>query len=163
MSNGKLRGLGETDSWKTWRRKSCGTVPLNFLLHVRNCTKWKQQIYACYHSLPTGNYITWLWIYLKVPPPPHTQTSDVVYYLRAEGGFTCNTAEMFFFGPNPPNPTRAKKPGHLLLVYFMVMTSVADPWHFGVDPDPCLWLTDTDSDPSIFFIDLQDANKKLIF
>ncbi len=31
-------------------------------------------------------------------------------------------------------------------------SSVADPWHFGVDPDP-----------AIFFIDLQDANKKQIF
>ncbi len=30
--------------------------------------------------------------------------------------FTCNSAEMFSFGPNP---TRAKKPGPLLLVYFM--------------------------------------------
>jgi hypothetical protein len=31
--------------------------------------------------------------------------------------------------------------------------------------DPCLWLRDPDADPypSIFIIDLQDANKKLIF
>jgi hypothetical protein len=34
------------------------------------------------------------------------------------------------------------------------ITSVAYPRHFGVDPDP---------DPAIFVIDLQDANKKLIF
>jgi hypothetical protein len=34
-----------------------------------------------------------------------------------------------------------------------VLCSVADPWHFGVDPDP---------DPVIFLIDLQDVNKKLI-
>ncbi len=33
-----------------------------------------------------------------------------------------------------------------------VLISVPDPWHFGVDPDP-----------SVFIIDLQDANKKLIF
>jgi hypothetical protein len=33
-------------------------------------------------------------------------------------------------------------------------SSVADPSHFGVDPDP---------DPAMFVIDLQDANKKLIF
>ncbi len=33
-------------------------------------------------------------------------------------------------------------------------TSVADPWHFGTDPDP---------DPAIFAIDLQEANKKLFF
>jgi hypothetical protein len=31
--------------------------------------------------------------------------------------------------------------------------SVADPCHFGVDPDP---------DPAIFVIDLQDADKKII-
>ncbi len=37
-----------------------------------------------------------------------------------------------------------------------VTTSVADLWHFGVDPD-------ADPDPAIFVIDLQDANKKLIF
>ncbi len=47
--------------------------------------------------------------------------------------------------------------------------SVADPWHFGVDPDPliyaCLRLMDPDlvPDSSIFVINLQDENKKLIF
>ncbi len=30
--------------------------------------------------------------------------------------------------------------------------SVPDPWHFGVDPDPAIFVTD-----------LQDASKKLIF
>ncbi len=35
-------------------------------------------------------------------------------------------------------------------------SSVADPSHFGVEPDP-------DPDPAMFVIDLQDANKKLIF
>jgi hypothetical protein len=34
--------------------------------------------------------------------------------------------------------------------------SVADPWNFGVDPD-------ADPYPAIFIIDLQEANKKLIF
>jgi hypothetical protein len=33
--------------------------------------------------------------------------------------------------------------------------SVPDPRHFGVDPD-------SDQDPAIFVIDLQDANNKLI-
>jgi hypothetical protein len=37
----------------------------------------------------------------------------------------------------------------------LVLISVADPWHFGVDPyldlDP-----DADADPAIFIIDLQD-------
>ncbi len=31
----------------------------------------------------------------------------------------------------------------------------SDPWHFGVNPES--------ADPAIFVIDLQDANKKLIF
>ncbi len=52
-----------------------------------------------------------------------------------------------------------------------LQSSVADPWHFGVDPDPDprmhAWLVDpdpdTDLDPAIFVIDLQDASKKLIF
>jgi hypothetical protein len=33
----------------------------------------------------------------------------------------------------------------------IVVSSVPDPWHFGVDPDP---------DPAIFVIDLKDASKK---
>jgi hypothetical protein len=35
----------------------------------------------------------------------------------------------------------------------------ADPYHFGTDPDQSLGLMDPD--PAIFFIDLQDTNKKL--
>jgi hypothetical protein len=35
----------------------------------------------------------------------------------------------------------------MVIAYSMVFTSVADPWHFGVDPDP-----------AIFVIDLQDPN-----
>jgi hypothetical protein len=48
-------------------------------------------------------------------------------------------------------------------------SSVADPCHFGVDPDPdpSLWLMDpdpdSDPDPALFVIDLQDVSKKLIF
>ncbi len=51
-----------------------------------------------------------------------------------------------------------------------LLPSVADPRHFGVDSDPdprihasdpCLWLMDPD--PFFLVIDLQDANKKLIF
>ncbi len=48
----------------------------------------------------------------------------------------------------------------------VVPTRVADPWHFGGSgsgsADPCLWLMDSDPDPSIFIIDLQDTNKKTI-
>ncbi len=35
-------------------------------------------------------------------------------------------------------------------------------WCGSGSADPCLWLMDPDADPSIFTIDLQDANKKLI-
>ncbi len=38
----------------------------------------------------------------------------------------------------------------------MDFSSVADPWHFGMDPDP-------DPDPAIFVINLQDTNKIQIF
>ncbi len=48
----------------------------------------------------------------------------------------------------------------------MEKTSVADPCHFGVDPDPdprihasYQWIRILDPDPAIFVIDLQDANK----
>jgi hypothetical protein len=43
----------------------------------------------------------------------------------------------------------------LLFYLCIVYCGFADPCHFGVDSDP-------DPDPSIFIIDLQDANKKLI-
>ncbi len=48
------------------------------------------------------------------------------------------------------------KPTSLISIRCLLETSVADPWHFGVDPDP-----DADPDPAIFVIDLQDANKKI--
>ncbi len=42
-------------------------------------------------------------------------------------------------------------------------TSVADPWQFGVDPDPRIhtWLSIwiQDPDPAILVIDLQDINE----
>ncbi len=49
-------------------------------------------------------------------------------------------------------------PQHWLPVPGTVLCSVADPWHFDVDPDP--WLMDPD--PAIFVIELQDANRKQI-
>ncbi len=54
----------------------------------------------------------------------------------------------------------------------VISSSVADPWHFGVDPypDPRIHASDEwiririrDPDPAIFVIDLQDASKKQIF
>ncbi len=50
----------------------------------------------------------------------------------------------------------------------MAEGSVLDQWHFGVDPDPEIHASDSvadppDPDPAIFFIDLQDTNKKLIW
>ncbi len=57
-----------------------------------------------------------------------------------------------------------------------ISTIVADPCHFGVDPDPdprihasdwwiriLIRILILDPDPAIFVIDLQDASKKLIF
>ncbi len=55
----------------------------------------------------------------------------------------------------------------------VILASVADPWHFGVDPDPRIHVSDKciririririlDPDPAIFVIYLQNASKKLI-
>ncbi len=63
-------------------------------------------------------------------------------------------------------PKKAKK--------WFLSSSVADPWHFGVDPDPRIHASDwwiqiriririLDPDPSIFVTDLPDASKKVIF
>ncbi len=48
------------------------------------------------------------------------------------------------------------------------IASVADPWHFGVDPDPDprilafgWWIQIPD--PAIFAIDIEDAKKKQFF
>jgi hypothetical protein len=45
------------------------------------------------------------------------------------------------------------------------IVNVADPWHFGSDPDPYYWLTDPDPTPDhgIFVSDLQDDTKKYLF
>ncbi len=41
--------------------------------------------------------------------------------------------------------------------------AVGDPWHFGADPDPYLWVMDSDSDPTLdptpFFSIFKDAKK----
>ncbi len=45
----------------------------------------------------------------------------------------------------------------------VLQTSVADPWHFDLDPDLDPWIHFSDcpgQDPAIFVIELQDANKK---
>jgi hypothetical protein len=74
------------------------------------------------------------------------------------------------------------KPGVLSIIKVRYVTrvfySVADPWHFGVDPDPDprihasdYWIRIRiriririlDPNPTILVIDLQDASKKLIF
>jgi hypothetical protein len=73
--------IGYSGAWgkmfhekKTWSRKSRDTVPLNFLLHVQNYTKWQPQI----HAVIPGQLETMSqnWIYLKAPPS-HTHTGDV--------------------------------------------------------------------------------------
>ena len=61
---------------KTWSQKSHGTVPLNFLLHVQNCTKWKPQIHSVipcqletiFHSMTEYEWISELFIDHWVPP-----------------------------------------------------------------------------------------------
>jgi hypothetical protein len=45
------------------------------------------------------------------------------------------------------SPTKSKHK----VTHTAARISVADPWHFGVDPDPAIFVTD-----------LQDANKKII-
>ncbi len=70
------------------------------------------------HSLPIGNYIPWLWIYLKVPPPPNTQTPKLCkYILRAGGGGISHAIRKC--SPLAQVRREQKKPGPLLLVYFM--------------------------------------------
>jgi hypothetical protein len=48
-----------------------------------------------------------------------------------------------------------------------LVCTVADPWHFGVDPDPDVdprfHASDPDPDRANFVIDLQDANNKIFF
>jgi hypothetical protein len=40
-----------------------------------------------------------------------------------------------------------------------LLCSVPDPWHFGMDPDPYIWLTDPSQDPGLFVSDLHDTKK----
>ncbi len=90
---------------KTLSRKSRGTAPLNFLLHVQNCTKWKPQIQAVIPcQLETSLYP--MTESTLVPPHTHTHKWRIIFWEQRGVDFTCNTAEMFSFGPNP---TRAKK------------------------------------------------------
>ncbi len=46
-------------------------------------------------------------------------------------------------------------------------SSVGDPWHFGPDPDPYLWLMNPDLDPipdsTPFFTDFKEAKEIIIF
>ena len=101
---------------------------------------------------------------IKTDPVEFRRTFSFLLYAEAKINISTETTRKFTV------PT-------LLLSFRLVnflkspVSSVADPWHFGVDPesrsgsaDPCLWLMDPDADldPSIFIIDLQDANKKLI-
>jgi hypothetical protein len=57
-----------------------------------------------------------------------------------------------------------------IVTILILLGSVPDPWHFGVDsdPDPRIhasdeWIRILDLDPAIFVIDLQDAIKKTNF
>ncbi len=65
-----------------------------------------------------------------------------------------------------PKTTAGKKKAHFPWLLSLLITvnqccgSITF-WCRSGSPDPCLWLMDPD--PSIFIIDLQDANKKQIF
>ncbi len=73
-------------------------------------------------------------------------------------------------GIPPGTPARSPYPAGICPAQGEKNSSVADPWHFGRDPDlrigSCDADTDTDPDadpdPAIFVTDLQDVNKKLI-
>ncbi len=70
---------------KTWSQKSCGTAPLNFLLHVQHCTKWKHQILAVIPcQLETISHSHDCESTKRTPPHTHTLKwrKDI---LRAEG------------------------------------------------------------------------------
>ncbi len=74
--------------------------------------------------------------------------------------------------PPSKHHTRKIKGGSFLGFFSTLLTQlhlplefhcVADPRQFlcgSGSADPCLWLMDPDPEPSIFIIDLQDANKK---
>ncbi len=70
---------------KTWSQKSCGTVSLNFLLHVQHCTKWNRQILAVIPcQLETISYSHGCESTKRSPPHTHTLKWRK-YILRAEG------------------------------------------------------------------------------
>jgi hypothetical protein len=55
------------------------------------------------------------------------------------------------------NPRGDQCSGSLPQIRIRPFTSVGDPWPFGADPDPHLWIMD--SDPIPFFSDFLDAKK----
>jgi hypothetical protein len=113
--------LGKLIHEKSWSRKSRGTVPLNFLLHVQNCTKWKPLIHTVIPcQLKT---ISHDWIYLKVPPPP-THTSDFSIFWEWRGWISRAVPRKC--SPLAQIRREQKKPGPLLLVYFMLIMMVKD-------------------------------------
>ncbi len=110
LKRSKWDTQGRGRSWymkKIWNQKSHGTVPLNFLLHVQNCTYWKLQILAV---MPCQWKLYPMTMNLQVPPapPPPTHTHLRLWRICQRGGweFIRNAAKMFSFDPIP---TRTKK------------------------------------------------------
>ncbi len=111
--------MGYSGAWekliheKPWSQKSHGTVPLNFLLHIQNCTLWKPQISwnssfklpfayiklhivkatdSHRHSLPIVNYPISHDCETTLSPPPHTLRKEskiasvTSVYFKSGGG-----------------------------------------------------------------------------
>jgi hypothetical protein len=102
---------------KTWSQKSCGTAPLNFLLHVQHCTKWKHQILAVIPcQLETISHSHDCESTKRSPPHTHTLKWRK-YILRGEGRILRTIPRKC--SPLAQIRREQKKPGPLLLVYFM--------------------------------------------
>ncbi len=70
-----LKGLWETIHENTYNRKSYGTVPLNFILHVQiEQQNWKPQILSVIPIQLKATVYSMTVNLLKGPPPPHSDT-----------------------------------------------------------------------------------------
>ncbi len=157
---------------KTRSKKSRNNVPLRPMLLVSAPASVR------YRSIPVT-----IW----VPLFQYRTGSGINIFVYSGAGLT---RLMFFFSSSGPSKKAEsvepddlsdsepeaifalKKHCHgFVFVIFCVFSSVPDPWHFGVDPDPRIHASDQwirilirilDLDPAICLIDIQDASKKII-
>ncbi len=151
---------------KTRSKKSRDTVPLNSLLRIRD-GKNKDPGRKKFGSgiiIPDPQH--WLWLHcisriFKLPQ------SHLIKKLYLKDGVSAEEP-----GITVPATQTVPEVWPVLPIVAgqSLLPSVADPWHFGVDPDPdprihasdldpCLWLG---SGSFCFINDHQDANKQLI-